>query len=139
MKIMDISVPISPSMPVWPGNPPVVLEQVSSMDAGAHDNVSRLDCGVHTGTHVDAPHHFLNNHQTVKSLSLGVLTGPAQVIQVADEVNFITAEVLEKVSIDPATVRLALENPQFRALGPEEKQNSIPALWVSPLMGPPGW
>jgi arylformamidase len=109
MKILDISVPISPSMPVWPGNPPVVLEQVSSMDAGAHDNVSRLACGVHTGTHVDAPHHFLNNHLTVESLSLEVLTGPAQVVQVADQVNFVTAEILENASVDSATVRLLVK------------------------------
>ena len=66
MKIHDVTLPISPAMPVWPGDPAVVLEKVSSMDAGAHDNVSRLACGVHTGTHVDAPHHFLNDHRTVE-------------------------------------------------------------------------
>ncbi|MGA2491179.1 MAG: cyclase family protein, partial [Anaerolineales bacterium] len=70
MKIYDVSLPISPDMPVWPGDPKVVLKQVSSMDAGAHDNVSRLACSVHTGTHVDAPHHFLNDHRTVETLAL---------------------------------------------------------------------
>ena len=98
MKIYDISIPISPGMPVWPGDPPVVLERVSSMDAGAHDNVSRLECSVHTGTHVDAPHHFLNDGRTVDALSLDVLTGPVQVIQVPDDVGLITAEILEKAS-----------------------------------------
>ena len=87
MKIYDITLAISPAMPVWPGNPAVVLEKVSSMDAGAHDNVSRLACGVHTGTHVDAPHHFLNDHKTVESLSLEILTGPAQVVQIPDDVK----------------------------------------------------
>src|SRR5512143_1392519 len=101
MKIYDISVPISASMPVWPNNPPVVLELVSSMDAGAHDNVSRLECGVHTGTHVDAPHHFLNDHRTVEGLSLEVLVGPAQVVQIPDEVDVVTAEALEKANVDP--------------------------------------
>jgi arylformamidase len=108
MKIIDITVPISPTMPVWPNNPPVVIEQISSMDRGDHDNVSRLDCGVHTGTHVDAPHHFLNNHRTVESLSLDVLTGPAQVLHLPDEVDVVTAAVLEKAGMEASTTRLLL-------------------------------
>jgi arylformamidase len=109
MKIYDITLPISPDMPVWPGDPLVVLEQVSSMDAGAHDNVSRLGCSVHTGTHVDAPHHFLNDHRTVEALSLDVLTGPAQVIQIPGDVDLITADVLEKSGVSSETTRLLLK------------------------------
>jgi arylformamidase len=114
MKIYDVTLPISPEMPVWPGDPAVVLEQVSSMDAGAHDNVSRLECSVHTGTHVDAPHHFLNDHRTVDTLSLNVLTGPAQVIQIRDDVGLITAEILEKSSIPSGTLRLLLKTRNSR-------------------------
>jgi arylformamidase len=109
MKIYDITLPVSPDMPVWPGDPPVVLEQVSSMDAGAHDNVSRLACGVHTGTHVDAPHHFMNDHRTVESLSLDVLVGPAQVVQIPNEAFVVTADVLEKAAIPSGTLRLLLK------------------------------
>jgi arylformamidase len=109
MKIYDISLPISPSMPVWPGDPAVVLEQVSSMDAGAHDNVSRLACGVHTGTHVDAPHHFMNDHRTVESLALDILVGPACVVQITQDVKVVNAEVLEQSAILPGTVRLLLK------------------------------
>ena len=108
MKIYDITLAISPAMPVWPGNPAVVLEKVSSMDAGAHDNVSRLACGVHTGTHVDAPHHFLNDHRTVESLSLDILTGPAQVVQIPDDVKVVNAEVLERTLLPAGTKRLLL-------------------------------
>ncbi len=109
MTIHDISVPISPSMPVWPGNPPVSLEQTSSMDRGDHDNVSKLDLGVHTGTHVVAPHHFLNDHRTIESLSLDVLIGPAQVVQVADDVSVVTADVLEHAGVESSTVRLLVK------------------------------
>ncbi len=108
MKIIDISVPISPSMPVWPGNPPVSLVQTSSMDRGDHDNVSQLTCGVHTGTHVDAPHHFLNNHRTIELLSLDVLVGSAQVVRIADAVNVVTAEVLENAGVGKDVTRLLL-------------------------------
>jgi arylformamidase len=109
MKIHDVTVPISPAIPVWPGDPAVVLEKVSSMDAGAHDNVSRLACGVHTGTHVDAPHHFLNNHRTVESLALDVLVGPAQVVEIPPDVKVVSAEMLESASLPPGTERLLLK------------------------------
>jgi arylformamidase len=122
MKIYDISLPISPAMPVWPGDPPVVLEQVSSMDAGAHDNISRLGCSVHTGTHVDAPHHFLNDHRTVDALSLDVLNGPAQVIQIPEDVGLITADILEKAAIPSGTLRLLLKTRNSRLWERREKE-----------------
>lgn len=114
MQIYDISLPISPDMPVWPGDPAVILEKVSSMDLGAHDNVSRLACSVHTGTHVDAPHHFLNDHRTVEALSLDVLTGPARVVQIPDDVPLITAGTLEKAVFPSGTVRLLLKTRNSR-------------------------
>ena len=122
MKIYDITLPISPAMPVWPGDPPVVLERVSSMDAGAHDNVSRLGCSVHTGTHVDAPHHFLNDHRTVDALSLDVLTGPAQVIQIPEDVDLITADILEKAAVPSGTSRLLLKTRNSRLWEHREKE-----------------
>jgi len=109
MKIYDVSLPISPALPVWPGDPAVVLEQTSSMDAGAHDNISRLACGVHTGTHVDAPHHFLNDHRTVETLALDVLVGPAQVVQIPGDVKVVNAEALEKAGLPAGIERLLLK------------------------------
>jgi arylformamidase len=109
MKIHDVSLPISPNLPVWPGDPAVVLEQVTSMDAGAHDNVSRLACGVHTGTHVDAPHHFMNDHRTVEGLSLDVLVGPALLVQIPKDVTVVDAHVLENAGIPSGTERLLLK------------------------------
>jgi arylformamidase len=63
---------------------------------------------------VDAPHHFLNDHRTVDTLSLNVLTGPAQVIQIRDDVGLITAEILEKSSIPSGTLRLLLKTRNSR-------------------------
>jgi len=109
MNIFDISILINPEMPVWPGDPPVVLEKVASMDDGDHDNISRLECGVHTGTHVDAPHHFLNDHRTVEGLALDVLTGPVLIIQMADEINLITADTLDNAMIPLEITRLLIK------------------------------
>jgi arylformamidase len=108
MKIFDVTLTITPGMTVWPGDPAVVLERAQSMDEGAHANVSRLELSVHTGTHVDAPHHFLNNGLTVETLALDVLTGPALVIQLPDELDLVTAEALEAASIPAGMERLLL-------------------------------
>ncbi|RME88381.1 MAG: cyclase family protein [Anaerolineae bacterium] len=106
MTIYDISLPISPELPVWPGDAPIVIEQVEAMDAGAPANVSRLSAGAHIGTHVDAPHHFLNDGRTVESLPLDVLTGPAYVVHFPDDLDDITAAALEAASIPTGTSRL---------------------------------
>ncbi len=109
MTIYDVTVPLSPLTPVWPGDPPIILEQVSSMDKGDHDNVSRFACSVHSGTHVDAPHHFLNDRRTVEKLSLDVLTGSALVIQAADELDVISADFLDHAPIPDGTERLLIK------------------------------
>ena len=106
MTIYDISLTLSPSLPTWPGDPGLVLEQFEAMDAGAHVNVTRISSSVHVGTHVDAPHHFLNDGRTVESLPLDVLTGPCYVVQLPDGVDAITAEVLERTEISSAMKRI---------------------------------
>jgi RpiB/LacA/LacB family sugar-phosphate isomerase len=79
-KVHDISVSIRPEMPIYDGNPGVHLERESSIADGAHANVSRLDLGVHTGTHVDAPLHFLQDAAGAESLALETMLGPAAVV-----------------------------------------------------------
>src|SRR5512143_3397194 len=99
MEIFDITLPISPDLPVWPGDPSIVLERVASMDSGAHANVSQLSLSVHTGTHVNAPNHLLNDARSGESLPLDVLAGPASVICIPDAEKTIDAAVLERANI----------------------------------------
>jgi arylformamidase len=80
MRILDVSVPIRPEMITYPGDPTVKLERVSAIADGALANVSRLDFGVHTGTHVDAPVHFLDGAAAVEGLPLDALLGRVLVI-----------------------------------------------------------
>ena len=106
MRIYDISLPIYAGMPLWPGDPGVVVERVNKMEEGAESNVSRLSLGVHTGTHIDAPYHFLGGSSLrVEQLSLKTLTGRAYVLDLPD-VERITASVLEAAEIPPRTRRL---------------------------------
>ncbi len=94
-KIYDISLTISPQLPVWPGDPPIELERVEKMEEGAASNLSRLSISVHCGTHVDAPYHFVADGGPVEQLSLDVLMGAAQVVQIPPTVERITRPVLE--------------------------------------------
>lgn len=130
MKIYDITLPISPAMPVWPGDPPLVLERVESMDAGAHANVSRLACSVHTGTHVDAPHHFLNDGRMVESLPLDALAGPVWVTAIPPGVDLVTAPVLEAASVPPGVTRLLLKtrNSELWRRGEDRFQEAFVAI-----------
>ena len=105
MKILDISVPVSPGLPVWPGDPTVELERYRSISAGDDCNVSRICCSVHSGTHVDAPEHFIDNALTVEDLTLEMLIGPALVIEVP-AAGAIEPDFLETVSLPPGTARL---------------------------------
>jgi arylformamidase len=93
MRIYDVTWPVSPEMPVWPGDPPVRLERVKRMEDGAKDNVSHLACSVHVGTHVDAPLHFIVGGADTASLSLDTLVGPAKVVSLPDA-DAITASLL---------------------------------------------
>ena len=99
MTIYDISLTLSPDLPTWPGDPALELELFESMDKGAHVNVTKISTSVHVGTHVDAPHHFLNDGRTVEGLSLDVLTGPCYVVQLPDGIDAITAEVLDRTEV----------------------------------------
>lgn len=130
MKIYDISLPISPSMPVWPGDSPVRMEQTESMDKGSEYNMTGLSMSVHTGTHVDAPHHFLNDGRTVDGLALEVLVGPAYVLHLPDEIAAVTADALAAAGIPPGVSRLLLRtrNSRLWAQGVREFQTDFVAV-----------
>ena len=83
MEIIDISVPIRSGMVTYPGDPEVRLERTSSIADGAAANVSKLNFGVHSGTHVDAPLHFIDGAAGADALPLDVLNGPCEVVEAA--------------------------------------------------------
>jgi arylformamidase len=130
MTIYDISLSISPAMPVWPGDPAVTMVQTAAMDRGDLFNMISLALSVHTGTHVDAPHHFLNDHRTVDALPLEVLTGPCYVTQLPDAVDEISAEVLERMFFGAGTTRLLFgtRNSKIWARGENEFQRDFVAV-----------
>ena len=137
MEIYDITLPIHNGALVWPGDPPVSLERLKAITSGAEANVSRLSLGVHTGTHVDAPDHFLDDGQTVESLSLEVLTGPALVVRVPDEIDCIMPEVLDRSAIPAGTQRILFKtrNSACRVRG----ETAFDTAFVAVSVDAAGW
>src|SRR6202162_5383866 len=94
MAIYDISVPIRSGMPVYEGDPGVDIQPWSALAKGDSANVSFLHFGAHTGTHVDAPAHFIEEARKIDALSLEALIGWARVIRVPDELAEIDSDFL---------------------------------------------
>jgi len=105
MKIHDISLPIFPGMVVWPDDPNVSLRRTLDQSKGDLATVSELALGVHTGTHLDAPLHFVPGGTGVDALALDVLCGPARVHHALDA-DALTAEVFERMNVPSGTERL---------------------------------
>ncbi len=105
MSIWDISVPVSPGLPVWPGDPPITLNPLHTIAGGDEVNVTAFSGCVHVGTHVDAPLHFLDGGESVEHLSLEVLMGPALVVELLD-VDEITPDHLDALALPPHTRRI---------------------------------
>ncbi|HEX5889197.1 MAG TPA: cyclase family protein [Pyrinomonadaceae bacterium] len=92
MPIYDLSVPLSSALPTYPGDPGIQIQDWSKLANGDAANVSALSFGAHTGTHVDAPAHFLEGTRRVESLDLEVLIGEAEVVQVPEVLRVIDEE-----------------------------------------------
>lgn len=99
MNIFDITVPIRDDMPIYEGDPGVKIDSWSAFARGDSSNVSTLNFGAHTGTHVDAPAHFVEGARKIDAVSLDVLIGPARVIRVGDEMTEINAEFIRNYDL----------------------------------------
>ena len=95
MRTYDVSVPLSATTPTYPGDPGIEIKQWLRLDKGDAANVSLINFGLHSGTHVDAPAHFIDGGAKVDSLPLDSLLGEAEVVDVGDDIavidkNFVT-------------------------------------------------
>jgi len=82
--IYDVTVPIRNSMPVWPSDPPVQLTPKSHLSRdGSHTvRLTAIEMGSHTGTHIDAPWHFVENGRRLSEIPIETLVGPATVYEI---------------------------------------------------------
>lgn len=82
MKIIDVSRTLNPSIAVWPGDSPFAKRSVLKIADGASVNLTTLTVSAHTGTHVDAPYHFVESGATLEAVDLSAYWGLAQVVTV---------------------------------------------------------
>ena len=115
-RIYDVSLPIVTGGLVYPGNPAISITSQQSISQGGSSNVSRLDFGSHTGTHVDAPKHFFDNGAGVDSIPLEVLMGPARLLAFGDTVMSIGEAELSAHDLTGVTrLLLKTRNSQWLA------------------------
>ncbi|MFH0960396.1 MAG: cyclase family protein [Pseudomonadota bacterium] len=95
MPIFDVSQTLDELTPVFPGDPPFSISAVVSRENHDEFNLSLLSMTTHTGTHVDAPLHYLDGGGTIDSIPADILVGEGIVLDVKDA-DIITRAILEK-------------------------------------------
>jgi len=84
MDWIDITVTLKNGLASWPGDPELNIKRAFDMDKGDAANLTRMDMSAHTGTHMDAPLHFIKNGQGIDTLPLRAVIGEARVIEIED-------------------------------------------------------
>ncbi|MBA7704711.1 Kynurenine formamidase [subsurface metagenome] len=107
-KIIDISVPLYSEMPIWPGSVGLQISRVKCIERGDPVNVSKIDCDIHIGTHIDAPLHFIRDGASIEKIPLDLFCGPA-FISALTQVDSIKANDLATLSLPKGINRLLLK------------------------------
>jgi arylformamidase len=119
-EIIDISVPIRDGMVHYEGNPGIHIERVQRIADGATANVSRIDFGAHTATHVDAQVHFLDDGAGAEALPLEPLVGPADVVDATDVQKTLDADALNRLDIPDDAKRILFKTRNSRLWASDE-------------------
>ncbi|HEY6990574.1 MAG TPA: cyclase family protein [Bryobacteraceae bacterium] len=123
---IDISVPLSTGIVHWPGDPEPSFERISEIAQGATANVTMCRMTAHTGTHMDAPCHFIDGAAGIDRFPLALAVGPARVIEVPNVSSLGRAE-LESKKISSRASACFLRRAIPTAAG--RSRILTPALW----------
>lgn len=118
--LIDITRPLVPGFPVWPGDAPCRLAWTTRLEDGAAANVSELSMTAHCGTHVDAPLHVLADGQAIGTVPLSSLVGTALVVEATGR------EWIEEALVEGA----------FRDHGPAARILFRTGCWGDPAVFP---
>jgi arylformamidase len=108
LPVIDISAPLRPDLPAWPGEEGLVRELTADQREGDPATVSHLSLGAHTGTHVDAPVHFIESGRGLEAFPLQAYVGPAYVADLTHVTGAISDDDLTRAGVPDATERLLL-------------------------------
>lgn len=120
MRILDITQPLRPGMPVWPGDQPFEPAWSARRSEGSSVNVGAVCMSLHTGTHVDAPLHVSDEGVSVDALSLEALVGPAVLI-----------EAMGSGAIQPDELAAAFPSGNVQRVLIKTRNEPPPALWTN--------
>jgi len=126
VRLLDVTVPVRAGMPAYPGEAAPRFHLIKSLARGDIADVSGVAMALHSGTHVDAPNHFLAGAAGVEALPLDVLVGPCRVIDVDADVHVGAADLARA---------LGDERPE-RILVRTRNSRSRPACWDRPAFYP---
>lgn len=129
-QIIDISLPLSESTIIYPGNPKIEIEEIKS--ESSKSIISKITTGSHNGTHIDAPRHGIENGKSITDLSLDIFLGPCRVIDCSKDQGSVSRATLESKNIQKGErilLKTANSNrgyeefyPDFVFLSPEGAQ-----------------
>src|SRR5689334_21632084 len=105
MAFYDITVPLSNDLPTYPGDPGIQIGEWRALTKGDSANVSVVNFGAHTGTHVDAPAHFIDGAAKIETLPLNKLIGAALVVEAPDDCLVID-EAFVRAHVPPGIERV---------------------------------
>jgi arylformamidase len=123
-RIIDISVPNGPTQHVYPGDPPPRVEQAKAIRAGDVCNVSLLTMGSHTGTHVDAPYHFIEGGARLGDVALERMVGEALVVDLRGRAA-VDAVALENAPLRAGDILLCRTDNSWRWEAPEFQRDFV--------------
>jgi arylformamidase len=97
MKIYDVTIALSSTVPTFPGDPKVEIDLCNAIAKGDVANVSQLSFGAHTATHVDAPNHFIEGTRHASQLDLYKLVGNCLVVELDENEMAVEPKHVEKL------------------------------------------
>lgn len=128
-KIIDISITLKKEMPAWP--------KCAGIHLKFNPQGTLVRMGVHTGTHIDSPLHFIKNGAPIDKIPLEKFIGTARVIYLP-KAKIISAADLEKLDLPKETSRILFRttNSKFWEKGETNFQKDFvglsadAALWI---------
>jgi arylformamidase len=106
LRLLDISLPVHAEMVVWPGNPVYQRIPFQSLKRGDGSNNSEIRMGTHTGTHIDAPSHSIEDGNSIDQVSLNACVGRARVVDMTHVAEAISLDDLLAMHLSPVSERL---------------------------------
>jgi arylformamidase len=122
---IDVSVPVRNGMVHWPNDPPFELRRVMRQEKGDVCTLSHISLSVHTGTHMDAPLHFIVNGPTIDQMPVDATVGRARVIEIRDRHSIRREELLEHEISDTDRILFKTANSDHSWNGAEFDEDFI--------------